>query len=192
MTTRPGDATLADVRLSVLVADHRRAFSEGLAQRLAQEPDVVVVSIAESLDAAETALDALHPTVGAVASDLRGGGGLVLVMRARQSHPTVRWVVVGADGGPLDLADALMAGASGYVTMRSPVAALAQALRGAMAGLSITPDELLRRALMELDTAGTGRHQSRCAEVAGGGRGRSGRTRPTPSTTCPWSHSRHG
>lgn len=179
-TTDPGDT-----RLRVLVVDHRRAFSQALAQRLAREADVVVVAAVESLEAAEGVLDEVRPTVGTVAIDLQDGGGLVLVTRARQSHPAIRWVVVGTDGKPLDLADALVAGASGYVTMNSSAAALAAALRGAVAGLSVAPDELLRRAIAELDTPGPACVDARGAWIAAVNRSRSRRLRRTPSTHCP-------
>jgi DNA-binding NarL/FixJ family response regulator len=150
----PGTVS-GDPGMRVLVVDHRRAFSEALAKRLGQEADVVVVGVAGTPEAAEEALDDLYPTVGTVALDLGAGSdGLVLVTRARRTHPGVRWVVVADDGEPLDLADAMVAGASGYVTMDSPVAALVSALRGAVAGLSVTPDELLRRVLTEFDARG--------------------------------------
>lgn len=176
-----GSTAMGTTGLRVLVVDHRRAFSEGLARRLAQESDVVVVGIAKSSEAAEDALDEVHPTVVTVAMDLEDGGGLVLVTRARRTHPAIRWVVVGGDGEPLDLADAMVAGASGYVTMSSPVAALAAALWGAAAGLSVTPEELLRRAIVELDTRGT-RHLDLDCRDGAGGRGR--RPRHTPSPAC--------
>ena len=140
--------------LRLLVVDHRQAFSEALTVRLALEPDVVVAATAGSFEAAEALLDELEPTVGVVALDLVGGGGLVLVTAARRSHPAVRWVVMGSDGAPLDVADAIVAGASGYVTMDSPAAVLALALRAAVAGFSLTPEDLLRSALVELDRPG--------------------------------------
>jgi DNA-binding NarL/FixJ family response regulator len=141
-------------QLRVLVVDHRRAFSQALAERLRCESDVAVVAAAESIEEAEGVLDEVRPSVATVAIDLLDRGGLVLVTRARRSHPAVPWVVVGTGGSPLDLADALVAGASGYVTMDSSAAALAAALRGAVAGLSVVPDELLRRAIAELDVPG--------------------------------------
>jgi DNA-binding NarL/FixJ family response regulator len=152
--TVDGNPEFSGVR--VLVVDHCRAFSEALAARLEREVDIVVVGVAETPEAAEGALDELHPTVGTVATEPGDGGkGLVLVTQARRTHPGVRWVVVGRDEEPLDLADAVVAGASGYVTMNSPVAALAEALRGAVAGLSVIPDDLLRRVLTDLDARGS-------------------------------------
>jgi DNA-binding NarL/FixJ family response regulator len=147
-TARPRTTTAG---LRVLVVDHRRAFAEAVAARLAQEPDVVVLAVVQSLEAAERALDDLDPTVATVAVDLADGGALVLVSQARRGHPATRWVVLGEAGAPLELADAVVAGASGYVTKDCPATALVETLRGAVAGLSITPEELLRRALVELD-----------------------------------------
>lgn len=177
-------STSGDTRLRVLVVDHRRAFSEALAERLAQESDVAVAVVVESLEAAEGALDEVGATVGTVAIDLQNGSGLVLITRARQSHPAVRWVVVGTDGRPLEVADALVAGASGYVTMSSSFAVLAGALRSAVAGFSVTPEELLRRAIVELDTPTGSCLNPRCPGVAGVDWDRSLRLRRMPSVAC--------
>ena len=135
----------------VVVVDHRRSFSEAVAARLAQEPGIVIVAVAHSSEEAEAVLSELNPMVGAVAVDLPGEGGLLLVTRCRRAHPSIRWVALAGEGEPLSLADAIVAGASGYLTKDSSAAALVAALRGAAEGLSITPEELLRRALMELD-----------------------------------------
>ena len=94
------------------------------AKFLTEEPDVIVVAVVPSLEAAEKALQDLAPTVGTVAFDLQGGSGLVLVTQARRGHPATRWVALGEEGGALELADAVVAGASGYVTKHSPATAL--------------------------------------------------------------------
>lgn len=137
--------------LQVLVVDHRRAFREALAVRLAAEPDVVVVGAAGSFEAAEAALGELGPTVATVALGM-GDDGLVLVTRSRRSRPPVRWVVVGSERDrPVDVADAIVAGASGFITMRASAATLALALRAALDGLSVTPEDLLREALHQVE-----------------------------------------
>lgn len=112
--TDDGDMSVAPV--SVYVADDSFLFREGLAQVLAQSPDIRVAGLFPGPDALLAAVDAAPPQV--VVTDMRmaptqTNEGMKVAERLRKSHPGVGVIILSTHGNPQYAAELLVSGASG-------------------------------------------------------------------------------
>jgi DNA-binding NarL/FixJ family response regulator len=122
-------------RVRVLLADDHAVVREGYRRLLELEPDVAVVGECSDGESVRAALD------GGVAVDvlvldlsMPGCGGLAVLRRARDAWPQVQVLVFTMHDSPTMVAQALQAGAAGFVTKSSPPHELVDAVRRVAAG----------------------------------------------------------
>ncbi|MCR6485541.1 response regulator transcription factor [Amycolatopsis sp. OK19-0408] len=131
--------------IRVVVADDQQAVREGLVALLGLLDDVDVVgSAGNGFEAVETL--ACHPA-DVVLMDLRMPGldGVAATRRIRQDHPGTAVVVLTTYADDASIADALRAGARGYLTKNAGRAEIAAALRSAAAGQAMFTAEVSDR-----------------------------------------------
>jgi DNA-binding NarL/FixJ family response regulator len=127
--------------IRVLIADDHWVVRDGLRAYLAGVPDIAVVGDAEDGAAAVAAARELRPDV--VVMDLRMAGvdGVTATRTIRNELPEVRVVALTSSLEDRDVADAIRAGATGYVHKDSRGPELLQAIRAAAAGrVHLTPE----------------------------------------------------
>jgi DNA-binding NarL/FixJ family response regulator len=141
VVTRPA----APIR--VVVADDQRAVRESLATVLDLEPDITVVGTAADGDEAVTAAVAAGADV--VLMDLRmpGVDGVAATRRLAGELPSARVVVLTTYTDDASVADALRAGAIGYLTKDAGRQQIALAVRAAASGHAIL-DPAVQAALL--------------------------------------------
>ncbi|WP_461037423.1 LuxR C-terminal-related transcriptional regulator [Streptomyces mayteni] len=138
-------------RIRVLVVDEHRIFAESLATALTAEQDVDAAAVG-SLPAAHQLLerapfDVLLLDAG-MADGVEGDGSLLA--SAQERLPALRAVMLAAYDDPKLAAQALSAGASGWVAKDSSLARLLQVVRGVLRDETHVPPALLTAVLREL------------------------------------------
>ena len=137
--------TRQDGPVRVMLVDDHAVVRAGYRRLLADEPDLRVVAEHADADAAHAALLALPTdTVELLVLDLSmpGRSGLDLLRQVRQRWPALPVLVFSMHDSPALVAQALQAGAAGYVTKSSEPAALVAALRRVARGETgvLSPD----------------------------------------------------
>lgn len=153
---QPADVT------RVLVVDDHEMFSEALELLLGRQPDVELVGSAR--DAAE-AMDMLHhdPDVVLMDLDMPGTDGIEATRQIRERIPGAKIVLLTAIQSPEVIAEALSAGACGYVPKTRAVDDLMDVVRRAAVGEIVLPERDLAAVLAQL--GGDGKRVS-AAEAA--------------------------
>ncbi|MFJ1762455.1 response regulator [Amycolatopsis sp. NPDC088138] len=137
--------------IRVVVADDQQAVREGLVALLGLLDDITVVASAgNGREAVETL--AKHPA-DVVLMDLRMPelDGVAATRLIRRDHPGTAVVVLTTYADDTSIADALRAGARGYLTKDAGRAEIAAALRSAAAGQAIFTAEVSDRLVAALD-----------------------------------------
>lgn len=137
--------------IRVVVADDQQAVREGLVALLGLLDDITVVgSAGNGREAVETV--AKHPA-DVVLMDLRMPelDGVAATRLIRRDHPGTAVVVLTTYADDTSIADALRAGARGYLTKDAGRAEIAAALRSAAAGQAIFTAEVSDRLVAALD-----------------------------------------
>jgi len=135
----------------VVVADDQQAVREGLVALLGLLDDITVVASAgNGREAVETL--AAHPA-DVVLMDLRMPelDGVAATRLIRRDHPGTAVVVLTTYADDTSIADALRAGARGYLTKDAGRAEIAAALRSAAAGQATFTAEVSDRLVAALD-----------------------------------------
>jgi DNA-binding NarL/FixJ family response regulator len=129
---RPDAAKL----VRVMLADDHAVVREGYRRLLELEPDVRVVGECADGEAARAMLDADRGMADVLVLDLSmpGAGGLAALRAAAESWPALRVLVFTMHDSPTLVAQALRAGAAGFVTKSSAPQVLVDALRRVAAG----------------------------------------------------------
>jgi DNA-binding NarL/FixJ family response regulator len=132
----------------VVVADRQPLFRRGVADVIADEPDLVVVG--ETDDAAVLADVVTRGRAHVVLLDLGvRGGGVEACAVLRDTQPEVRVVVLAHAEDDADLAGAVRAGARGYLLKDTTPAELVNAVRAVAAGSSLLSPAMATRLLDE-------------------------------------------
>jgi DNA-binding NarL/FixJ family response regulator len=137
--------------IRVVVADDQQAVREGLVALLGLLDDITVVASAgNGREAVETL--AAHPA-DVVLMDLRMPelDGVAATKLIRRDHPGTAVVVLTTYADDTSIADALRAGARGYLTKDAGRAEIAAALRSAAAGQATFTAEVSDRLVAALD-----------------------------------------
>ena len=133
----------------VLVVDDHAVFSEALELLLGRQPDVHLVGSARDADEAMGMLgDA--PDVVLMDLDMPGIDGIEATRRIRAVVPDAKVVLLTAIQTPEVIADALAAGACGYVPKTRAVDELMDVVRRAAAGEIVMPERDLAAVLEQL------------------------------------------
>jgi NarL family two-component system response regulator LiaR len=144
---------LSDATTRVLVVDDHEVFSDAVAMLLARQPDVELIGSARDVDEAIRLVDVDpddRPDVVLMDLDLPGGSGILATRRIRELSPQSKVVVLTALQDPEVIADALAAGACGYVPKTRAVEELMDVVRRAAAGELVMPERDLAPVLEQL------------------------------------------
>ena len=137
--------TRQDGPVRVMLVDDHAVVRAGYRRLLADEPDLQVVAEyadAESAHAALVALPEAGVEVLVLDLSMPGRSGLDLVRRVHQRWPALRVLVFSMHDSPAMVAQALAAGAAGFITKSSEPALLVAALRRVARGEAgvLSPD----------------------------------------------------
>jgi len=167
--TAPGMTRLA----RVLIVDDHAMFAESLTLALDAEEDLAVVAVATSLAAARSRVLDCHPDVVVLDHRLPDGDGVAAIESLCALRPSMRIVVLTAQGTERLLSAAMSAGATGFVAKTDNIDCLVGAVRAAAVGESVISQTLLLRILPKLGNADsvdelTDRQHEVLALLAGG------------------------
>jgi DNA-binding NarL/FixJ family response regulator len=124
---------------TVLIADDHPFYRAGLATMLRESGFEVVGEVANG-EAAIRAASELAPDLVVMDLKMPGISGLEATRRLIAEVPSTRVLVLTVSSEEDDVADAILAGAGGYVLKDGPAEEIAAAIRGAAVGQTvITP-----------------------------------------------------
>jgi DNA-binding NarL/FixJ family response regulator len=147
-------ANLPGAPIRVLVVDDHEVLSASLAHVLDDEPDLVSVGVAGSLERARAMIPTTAPDVVLLDHRLPDGDGVSAITELRGLRPGMKVVVLTASAADHVLVAAIEAGASGFVSKSRSLAELTKAVRAAAAGEAVISPELLARLLPRLHRSG--------------------------------------
>jgi DNA-binding NarL/FixJ family response regulator len=132
-----------DPSVRVLIADAHSLFREALVSALAGQSDLEVVG--EAKDGLEAVSEAsrTEPEVAVLDAELPNCDGVRATKLIRERLPECRVVVLAAEEDHETLADAIHAGANGYLTKASPLTDLIDAIRAVHRGDTLIPARML-------------------------------------------------
>jgi DNA-binding NarL/FixJ family response regulator len=125
----------------VLVDDHAVVRS-GYRRLLCAEPDFDVVGEAASAPEANALVQQVRPDVAIVDLSLKGSSGLEAIAGMRARQPGLRVLVLSMHDSAGHVAQALKAGAHGYLTKRSEPEELITGIRAVMNGTRVLSSDV--------------------------------------------------
>lgn len=136
-------------RVRILIVDDHPVVREGLAMRIATQPDLEICGEAEDLPGAVALLETCRPDVAIIDISLKDGNGIDLIRRIRARHsaaalPILVWSMYAEN---LYADRALRAGAQGYLTKGQATRQLVDAIRAVLAGKVYVGGEMADRLL---------------------------------------------
>jgi DNA-binding NarL/FixJ family response regulator len=140
------------VETRVLVVDDHEVFSEALELLLGRQPDLRLVGSARDADEAMAMLDH-EPDVILMDLDLPGMDGIEATRQIRHVAPQTKVVLLTGIQSPEVIAEALAAGACGYVPKTRAVDELMDVVRRAAAGEIVMPEGDLAAVVERLHSA---------------------------------------
>ena len=126
----------------VLIVDDHPAVREGLAARIAHQPDLEVCGEAEDIDQAMALMEAAQPDVVVVDISLKTGSGIDLIQRIKARHSGARLLVCSLYPDSLYAERALRAGAHGYINKGNTTGRIVDAIRCVRDGQTYISDEI--------------------------------------------------
>lgn len=136
-------------QIRVLVVDDHEVFSEALELFLGRQPEVRLVGSARDADEAMRLLEK-EPNVVLMDLDMPGTDGIEATRRIRDAAPDAKVVILTGVERPDAIAEALSAGACGYVPKSRAVHEVVDVVRRAAAGEIVMAASDLASALGEL------------------------------------------
>jgi two-component system, NarL family, nitrate/nitrite response regulator NarL len=141
-TTR-GKGTTRPPAIRILVADEQQLFRDAIRMALESQPDLRVVAEAGTGLQAVTDAQRTRPDVVLVCLTLPVVDGFRATRLITERLPRCRVLLLADDEEPGLLAEALVAGATGYLTKDSPVEEVIAATRTVHEGGTVFPERLL-------------------------------------------------
>lgn len=137
--------------IRVLIADDHPVFRYGLRSLLANDPEIKVVSEAES--AAEVLADVgrVYPDVVLLDIRMPGPTGINVAQELRRSHPEIKVLVLTAYDDDEYLMDALRVGVHGYLLKNTSHETLSSAIRQVHAGQRLLAPEQVSKVLEQFE-----------------------------------------
>lgn len=136
----------------ILVDDHAIVRS-GYRRLLSAEPDFEVVGETATVQEANALVQRVRPDVAVVDLSLKGSSGLEAIAGMRARVPLLRVLVLSMHDGAGHLAQALKAGAHGYLTKCSEPEEVIEGIRGVMDGRRVLSRDMLDAAVPEDEDA---------------------------------------
>lgn len=129
----------------ILIVDDHPLVREGLATRIALQPDLQVCGEAGTEDEAIALVGQTGPDLVLVDIALKSGHGIELVKQIKQRHPTVKTLVVSGFQESLYAERALRAGALGYLNKQESNEKVIDAIRTVLRGERFVGPDVSRR-----------------------------------------------
>jgi DNA-binding NarL/FixJ family response regulator len=133
----------------VLVCDDHAVLADGLAAVLDREPDLEILPVVGSVEAAVDAL-AGGPDVVLMDYELADGNGVDATRRIKEARPETAVVMLTSFTDEEVLLGAVEAGCSGFLTKHTPATEVVGAVRAAAAGEALISPAMLARLLPRL------------------------------------------
>jgi DNA-binding NarL/FixJ family response regulator len=133
---------MSESRIRVVIVEDHTLLREGTRQILEQWQDIEVVGEAGRGDEAVALIDRLEPDVVLLDMRLPGMNGIEVTRAVTSKHKETRLLLLSAYDDEEYVAEALNAGASGYLLKTTPGAKLVEAVRAVHSGATVLQDEL--------------------------------------------------
>ncbi|HXY72884.1 MAG TPA: response regulator transcription factor [Actinomycetota bacterium] len=134
----------------VIVADGQSLVRQALRIALEAQPDLDVVGEAHSGCQAVAEASRAAADIALVSMELPRCDGIEVALRISQEVAHCQVLVIGQNGDPHHVLEALEAGASGYVSRDQPISELIEALRAVRRGETVLPQTMLGSVLRTL------------------------------------------
>ncbi|AQR75716.1 response regulator transcription factor [Sphingomonas sp. LM7] len=155
--------------IRILIADDHPMLRDGVAALLDTQPDMLLVGEASDGADAIRRFAALRPDVTLMDLQMPGMGGVAAIRAIREQAPRARILVLTTYDGDAQAAEALRAGAAGFLLKTTLRRELLDTIRAIHAGRRYVPPEIAQEiALHASDDALSQREQSVLALVAEG------------------------
>lgn len=139
----------------VLLVDDHPLVRHGLAQLLAQQPDLQICGEADSPASALALAEQTHPQLVITDLSLKDGSGLTLIAELRAKFPDIKVLVSSIHDDALYADRVLQAGAMGYVNKQNPTRNLLDAIRKVLqGGIAVSPEVMERLLSRTIGTTG--------------------------------------
>lgn len=132
-------------RARILIVDDHPLVREGLAARIASQPDLEVCGEAAGVDQALELLDRTEPELMIVDLTLKSGHGLDLIKQASRRERPPKMLVFSAHDEALFAARAMRAGALGYVSKQEAQEEILDAIAAVLRGERYVSENLTQR-----------------------------------------------
>jgi DNA-binding NarL/FixJ family response regulator len=139
----------------VVIVEDSHKYAEVLAKALAKSAGIEVVGVFGTAEEILAGLSRVDADVALVDIGLPGMDGIELVSRLRAARPEMELLMLTAFEDEERLFRALKAGASGYLTKRSPMPAIVQAVMDVAGGGTVISPALARRFCNHFASLGT-------------------------------------
>ena len=137
--------------IRLLIADDHRMFAESIARLLGDQPDIEIVAVVETADAAVTMAANLSPDVAVVDYRLPDADGASAAARIRAANPATQVVMLTGLTDDRLVVTAIEAGCAAFLTKDKALSELVQAVRVASSGEAYIGPAMLASLLRRLD-----------------------------------------
>lgn len=142
-----------DATIRVLLVDHQEIVRRGIAQVLADDPELIIAGESTAARGTLGMVAAVRPHVVVLDAHLPDGSGIDLCRRIRSAEPDIRCLILTDDDDDTAALAAVVAGASGYVRKGVAGQQLLADIRRAVRGELLLPPAATERVRARIDPA---------------------------------------